>query len=110
MLAGRRSGPTRVWTAAGLVNAIAAMVVLVFFLGRGTVEWGGMWPFIVVYGVTILGLAGLGQREILSGTGDEGFVGAAYEKCRESGSSGLKTNSRRPAGGVRRALRVWRCS
>ena len=44
VLAGRRSGPTRVWTAAGLVNAIAAVVVLVFFLGRGTVEWGRMWP------------------------------------------------------------------
>ena len=39
-----------------------------------------MWPFIVFYGVTILGLAGLGQCEILSGAGDEGFVGAAYEK------------------------------
>ena len=57
----RRAG---VWAGLALVNSLAALVVLVFFLGRETIHIARAWPFVAVYGATALGIASFGRREL----------------------------------------------
>ncbi len=64
VLAGRHQTSGRMWVALGLTNSAAAMVVLVFFLGKGTISVGGVWPLIVVYGIGLAGTAILGHRQL----------------------------------------------
>ncbi len=64
VLAGRHHTIGRMWVALGLANSVAAMVVLVFFLGKGTISLGGVWPLMVVYGVGLAGTAVLGHRQL----------------------------------------------
>jgi len=55
----RRAG---VWAGLALVNSLAALVVLVFFLGRETIHIARAWPFVAVYGATALGIASFGRQ------------------------------------------------
>ncbi len=63
-LAGRQSTSTRIWSSLGIVNSLAALVVLIFFLGKGTVELGRVWPLVIVYGIGLFGISIFGQREL----------------------------------------------
>ncbi len=82
VLAGRRHTRGTAWAALGLTNAVAAIVVLVFFLGKGTISAGGVWPLIAVYGIGLIGTAVFGHRE-LRGRGEVHMV----EPVRESQSA-----------------------
>ena len=64
VLAGRHQTSDRIWVALGLANSVAAMVVLVFFLGKGTISLGGVWPLIIVYGIGLAGTAVFGHRQL----------------------------------------------
>ena len=64
VLVARHQTSGRMWVSLGFANSVAAMVVLVFFLGKGTVSLGGVWPLIVVYGIGLAGTAVLGHREL----------------------------------------------
>ena len=64
VLAGRNRNSGRTWVALGLANSAAVMVVLVFFLGKGTISLGGVWPLMLVYGIGLGGTAALGHRQL----------------------------------------------
>ena len=64
VLTGRHQTTGRMWVTLGLANSVAAMVVLVFFLGKGTILLGGVWPLLVVYGIGLAGTAVFGHREL----------------------------------------------
>lgn len=64
VVAGRNRNSGRMWVALTLANSTAVMVVLVFFLGKGTISLGGVWPLMVIYGIGLAGTAGLGHRQL----------------------------------------------
>ena len=82
VLQGRPQAQGRAWVALALANSTVAIVVLIFFLGKGTVSGGGVWPLLIVYGAGLIGTAACGHRE-LRGASDVHLI----EPDRESASA-----------------------
>ncbi len=64
VIAGRRQSSGRAWVGLGLTNAVAAIIVLVFFAGKGTITFLGVLPLMVVYVIGVIGTAVFGHREL----------------------------------------------